>query len=447
MKLFESAPTINNNEIYWKQKGKIGKKCMIYFHDDLDGIMSAIVTKQYLINNGFEIAGYGIINYQDGWNNIELYNIYINIALDYAEDNIDLDIYIDHHGKFIENGGNIDKKSFRSNKLSTSSAYEAICIQLGIPTDSLILSIIDMVDSAKYEFYDVDIETILNFDLQDILNSNNPKLVFAGAFNQLIKRGDYRTLIEVAHNATLSIYNIYLMFKILYPTNNANRNGVEKDFILDGKDRLSKMENRVRGKNPKKIYLSQEEFWDDFWDGKKIKRDGYQIIGKLAFIPNGTWANALRARAILSHDLRNNINLINHKVYFVLLQYGGSLQVADTTNIKKIPKNELPVLRNGIITDLGKYTTDLLDSIKTTLHYNKSITKAGGHFGIGNISNVVGVKDDVKWVDIFKNKIINDLSGVKWSTYMPWDIYKESEPKIHNINEKVLMVYEIRNIR
>jgi len=448
MKLFESAPTINNDREYWLRKGKIGKECMIFFHDDLDGIMSAIVTRQYLINKKFKIAGYGVINYQVGWKGIELNDDYINIALDYAEDNEDLDIYIDHHGKFIENGGDINRFSVKSHKMSTSSAYEAICLQLGIPTDSLILSVIDMVDSAKYQFYDVDIETILNFNLDDILESNNPKMVFAGAFNQLIKRGDYKTLIEVAHNASLSVYNIYTMFKILYPGNNITRGGEEKDFLEDGRDRLGKMENRVRGKNPKKIYLSQDDFFNDFWDGTKIKRDGYQIIGKLIFVPNGTWANALRARAILMHDLRNNPYLRNHKIYFVLLQYGASLQVADTTSIKDIPEKDIPVLRNGEkITDLGKYTNDLLKSINYILHYNKSITKSGGHFGIGNLTNVLGVKNNVKWVDIFKNKIINDLSGVKWSVYMPWDIPKENPPTIHKINEKILMIDEIRKIR
>jgi len=271
-KIYEGAPTINNNLDYWLSKGKEGKKCMIYFHDDLDGIMSAIVTRNYLYNKGFEIMGYGVVNYQDGWNYIELNDNYINIALDFAEDQEDLDIYIDHHGEFIEKGGDIEKLSIKSSKTPTSSAYEGICDQLGIPTDSLILDVIDMVDGAKYEFYDVNIETILNFNLQDILDSNNPKLVLAGAFNQLIKRGDYKTLIEISHNASLSIINIFLMFKRLYPANNVSRTGEEKEFVTDGRERISKMIDRVRGKNEKKIYTSQEEFYRDKWNGTNIDR-------------------------------------------------------------------------------------------------------------------------------------------------------------------------------
>lgn len=452
-KILESA-TINNNINYWNKKGKDGKKCMIYFHDDLDGIMSCIVTREYLQNKGFEIMGYGIINYQDGWKFIELNDEYINIALDYAEDLEDLDIYIDHHGDFVEKGGDIDKMSIRSVKTSTSSAYEGICVQLGIPTDSLILDCIDMVDGARYEFYDVDIETILNFNLQDIINSDNPKMIFAGAFNQLIKRGDYKTLIEVAHNSSLSIINIFLMFKNLYPENNINRRtGEMKDFITDGRKRLETMKSRVIGKEEKKIYLSQKEFYNDKWNGTDITKDGYQIIGNMAFIPNGTWANALRARAIINEELRIRDNLMNHNIYFILLQYGGSLQIADTIGINNIPEEELPVLKNGtIVDDLGDYTNELLNSFRLHLHYAKTITKAGGHKGIGNISNIIGVKKGndkftgIKWVDLFKNKIINDLSGINWSISMPWDVYKESPELKKKINEKVLMVNQIRKV-
>jgi transaldolase len=80
------------------------------------------------------------------------------------------------------------------------------------------------------------------------------------------------------------------------------------------------------------------------------------------------------------------------------------------------------------------------------------MSKAGGHPGIGNLSNILGVYTGkgnlhgIKWVDLFKNKIINDLSGVRWILTMPWDVYKEPEPKERIINEKVLMINEIRTL-
>jgi len=148
-----------------------------------------------------------------------------------------------------------------------------------------------------------------------------------------------------------------------------------------------------------------------------------------------------------SEDLRRKANLRGHKIYFILLQYGGSLQIADTNGIRNIPPEELPVLRDGtIVTHLGDYTNDLLDSFRLNMNYSKTITKAGGHPGIGNISNVVGVNGDIKWVDLFKNKIINDLSGIRWSIDMKWDVYKEPVDREKKINEKVLMIDQIRKL-
>ncbi len=45
----EAAPRIPNSPEYWTKKlGKKGKDVMIYTHDDLDGIFSAIAIKKYL---------------------------------------------------------------------------------------------------------------------------------------------------------------------------------------------------------------------------------------------------------------------------------------------------------------------------------------------------------------------------------------------------------------
>jgi hypothetical protein len=53
--------------------------------------------------------------------------------------------------------------------------------------------IIDMVDAARYRHYNVDIESTLDFDMSRFKN----RLEFAAAFNQLIKRSDYRTLLKL----------------------------------------------------------------------------------------------------------------------------------------------------------------------------------------------------------------------------------------------------------
>ena len=97
----EAAPRIPNSPEYWiKKLGKKGKDVMIYTHDDLDGIFSAIAIKKYFIDHDFDIIGYGLVSYQEGWTIVKIDPEVINVAVDFAETHPDIDVYIDHHGQF-----------------------------------------------------------------------------------------------------------------------------------------------------------------------------------------------------------------------------------------------------------------------------------------------------------------------------------------------------------
>jgi hypothetical protein len=85
---------------------------------------------------------------------------------------------------------------------------------------------------------------------------------------------------------------------------------------------------------------------------------------------------------------------------------------------------ELPTLKNGeVVNDLGKYMTELLGNFKKTFRISQSWYiywtrwnySSGGH-GIGSISNVFGECKIApyigqRYIDMFKNKIISDLSN------------------------------------
>ena len=445
--------TPSTSEEYWIKKGKIGKKVALYTHDDMDGIFCAIEMKKWLLKNGFEIVKYGVINYSEGWKYTTLDPKLINIVLDFANmpgDERDelVDYYLDHHGLF--SAEDLDKyKSSPVKKLATSSAYEALCIVLGLPQDELIVSVIDMIDAAKYQDYDVSWQRLLDFNLSEIKKSDKKRLEFAAAFNQFLKRSDVKTLISVIHNCKdASIYSIFNTMKQVYGEHNVHtgyRKGQPKDFEEDSRWRLATMQQRTRGKGAKKIYNTQEDFLKDLQVGGLIRLDGYVLIGDLAFIPTGTWANALRARTIIEKDF--NDGLISKEPKFILLQYGGTLQVC---SYKKIPETQgLPTLKGGIVVDdLGKYMTGLLDNFKLHLGYydpdtsigQDEITVSGGHGGIGSISNVFGTCDvdpykGCRFIDLFKNKIISDLSGVKLNMGLKWSEPsegKQTEPAADN---------------
>ena len=174
--------TPSTDEKYWIGKGKDGKKVALYTHDDMDGIVCAIEMKKWLLDHGFEIVKYGIVNYSEGWKYTTLDPKLINIVLDFANmpgDERDelVDYYLDHHGLFSPE--DLDKyKDSPVKKLATSSAYEALCIVLGLPQDELVVSVIDMIDAAKYQDYGVDWQRLLDFNLADIKKSDKKRFIF-----------------------------------------------------------------------------------------------------------------------------------------------------------------------------------------------------------------------------------------------------------------------------
>jgi hypothetical protein len=482
--ILESAPRLPNDVNYWLKKGKSGKDVCLIFHDDMDGIVSAILMRNYLNKHGYTIKQYGIINYQEGWEAFRINSKLITIALDFAEDIPGVDYYVDHHGKFEEEVRFNQQRT--SVKTATGSAAEGIAQQLGMPFSNDTKDWIDMIDSAKYTDYDIDIKGILNFDLKEMTKSKKSKLTFAAAMNQLLKRSDHKTFIEVVNAFEYpSIFNIYRLFKIFYPKNNPNfRTGDEPDFVDDARIRLMQMKKRTRGEGRsdqgfdeegKKIrYMSQEDFWNDFARNLPFKdtdKDGniltdtpenqkwqlkpgvYQLIGNLMYVPSGTWANALRAKAIYNKDLEDGIVPDDPKLNFVLLQYGNTLQVADiSTKIKSMKKEDLPKTKDGVpIDNLGRYCEELVKNFEGFLGYQDERTKAGGHWGIGSISNIFGkchVKgyEGVRFLDIFKNKIINDISGIKWGLAMPWNEEEDPNKKFapEEVNKKLLNMSDIR---
>ena len=218
------------------------------------------------------------------------------------------------------------------------------------------------------------------------------------------------------------------------------------------------MQKRTRGLNTdKKTFTSQSEFLQEFKRGQLIRVDGYQKIGDLVFVPTGTWANALRARTIVERDFMDG--KLDSEPKFILLQYGGTLQVCSYKKMEEMG-GELPVLKNGQeVNDLGKYMTELLGNFQKHLGYYSAdttigqdeITVSGGHGGIGSISNVFGectIEPYVgqRYVDMFKNKIITDLSGVAFNLNLKWSEPVEFNAKEPEMNNKVIGIEDVTKL-
>lgn len=438
-----SSPKLPISESYWKSKGKVFmnntyKNVMLFTHDDLDGIYSAIAMKNILKTRGYNILGYGILNYQQAYRYTTLNPEIINIAVDFSNDNDLIDIFVDHHEGVVKS----DKKSI---KMKTCSAFEAINYQYDIPNDGLVLNPIDMVDSAKYEEYRLSFTDTMYFGWDRIKSTRNPKMALVAFINQILKRSDYNTLIEVIHNCkTNSFYEICSKLKEYYPGNNLEpKTFKRKGYIEDGIERLEQVKKRTRGDMAQnKQYFDQKTLIKENFKEDIVKFSGYKIIGNLMFIPSGTWANAIRARAILEEDRENGI--ITYDINYILLQYGSTLQMVKY-------KDSNTILKNGNkLDDIAVYMGEILNFFKDTLNYNDpstyiigdgdEITKSGGHSGIGSITNICGKIGfegkymGMKYLDLFKNKIIQDVCGIDWKDLtVRWtgeSSYKPNDPEM-----------------
>jgi hypothetical protein len=182
----------------------------------------------------------------------------------------------------------------------------------------------------------------------------------------------------------------------------------------------------------------------------KLKFDGFAIIKNLVYVPVGTWANALRARALIEKSLGK----YDKRIQFILLDYGSSLQIAAYKNLDTIPN--LPTLKSGeVLNDLDKYTRFLVNFVLPRFFdFKYKGAKAGGHKGIGNLSNILGACEKapfigIKYMDLMKNWIIHDITGIKWKLNMAWNENPpETRPSKEKImNQKLMMVDEIRKVK
>jgi hypothetical protein len=79
------------------------------------------------------------------------------------------------------------------------------------------------------------------------------------------------------------------------------------------------------------------------------------------------------------------------------------------------------------------------------------ITVSGGHGGIGSISNIfdeckISPYKGQRFIDMFKNKIISDLSGVPFNLNLKWSEPKEFKSKDPEMDNKVIDADEVSKI-
>jgi len=145
---------------------KIAKRypmAKIYFHQDLDGVTTALAMKNYLEQHGIKVVDAEIIQYgskEFAIKKVEGEGDIMPVLVDFAHGKPMFVIHTDHHDSQagVEQGTSTNFKSSRSNVETISQSIS--------PTDIFSqddIETISMVDSADYAKYDITPEQVIQY--------------------------------------------------------------------------------------------------------------------------------------------------------------------------------------------------------------------------------------------------------------------------------------------
>lgn len=187
-------------------------KAEIYFHQDLDGVTTAIAMKKYLENNGIDVVGAHIIQYGDkefAVKKNDAQGDVMPVLVDFAHGKPMFKIHTDHHDKQVgaEKG---TSKSFRQARSNVETLSQIVSPKDLFPSSDILL--INTVDSADFAKHNITPEEVVNylyrFDKEAPLQRN--KMLLGFVINKLLlafknKPGFLESLVMDSEPSLLSI--------------------------------------------------------------------------------------------------------------------------------------------------------------------------------------------------------------------------------------------------
>ena len=163
-------------------------KAEIYFHQDLDGVTTAIAMKKYLESNGIDVVGAHVIQYGDKEFSVKKNDAQgdtMPVLVDFAHGKPMFVIHTDHHDR---QAGAEDTKStsFRQSRSNVETISQIVSPKELFPSSDILL--ISTVDSADFAKHDITADEVVNylfrFDKEQSLQRN--KMLLGLVINKLI---------------------------------------------------------------------------------------------------------------------------------------------------------------------------------------------------------------------------------------------------------------------
>jgi len=187
-------------------------KAEIYFHQDLDGVTTAIAMKKYLEDNGIKVVGAHIIQYGDKEFAVKRNDAegdVMPVLVDFAHGKPMFKIHTDHHDRQV--GAEKDaSKSFRQARSNVETISQIVSPKDIFPSSDILL--ISTVDSADFVRQGLTPEDVVNYifrlDKEQSLQRN--KMLLGLVINKLIlafknKKGFMESLVMDSEPSLMSI--------------------------------------------------------------------------------------------------------------------------------------------------------------------------------------------------------------------------------------------------
>ena len=138
-------------------------KAEIYFHQDLDGVTTAIAMKNYLEQHGIKVVDVHVIQYGDKEFSIKKNDAKgdtMPVLVDFAHGKPMFIIHTDHHDR---QAGAEDTKStsFRQSRSNVETISQIVSPREIFPNDDILL--ISTVDSANFASQNISVDDVINY--------------------------------------------------------------------------------------------------------------------------------------------------------------------------------------------------------------------------------------------------------------------------------------------
>ena len=189
-------------------------KAEIYFHQDLDGVTTAIAMREYLENNGIKVVGAHVIQYGDKEFAVKKNDAkgdVMPVLVDFAHGKPMFVIHTDHHDR---QAGAEDTKStsFRQSRSNVETISQVVSPKELFPSSDILL--ISTVDSANYAVNNITVDQVISylFKLDKDKSLEKNKMLMGLVVNKLLlafknKPGFLETLVMECSPSLLNILN------------------------------------------------------------------------------------------------------------------------------------------------------------------------------------------------------------------------------------------------